>query len=327
MRTLPSVLELQIRAFGFVLTRPLQTAAGVFRHRRGWLLKLKSVDGRIGWGEVAPLTPAEMEDCSQALRALPRQVTVQQLEELLPLQLGPVAFALGAALAELDALVGTHALNPWLSPPPSAWLLPAGKAMLAKVDQLIEHNHFPMTLKWKVATFEDDVERRLLEALLERLPSNASLRLDANGGWNRVTAWGWMQRVARDPRLSWLEQPLPPKDQAGIEALGRIGAVALDESLVQDPGLRARWKGWQVRRPLLEGDPRPLLRQLEQGIAKRMVSTVFETGIGRRWLHHLAALQWKGPTPSAPGLAPGWCPDGPLFSTDPEKVWSAAQPW
>ena len=63
----------------------------------------------------------------------------------------------------------------------------------------------------EVATFEDDVERRLLEALLERLPSNASLRLDANGGWNRVTAWAWMQRVARDPRLSWLEQPLPPK--------------------------------------------------------------------------------------------------------------------
>jgi O-succinylbenzoate synthase len=66
-----------------------------------------------------------------------------------------------------------------------------------------------------------------------------------------------------------------------------------------------------------------LLRALQDGMAHRMVSTAFETGIGRRWLHHLAALQWVGPTPAAPGLAPGWCPAGDLFSHDPAIVWQA----
>ena len=94
----------------------------------------------------------------------------------------------------------------------------------------------------------------------------------------------------------------------------------------QDPSLRNRWGGWQVRRPLLEGDPRPLLRQLQECVPYRMLSTAFETGIGRRWLHHLAALQLQGPTPVAPGLAPGWCPSGPLFSDDPAAVWEAASP-
>jgi O-succinylbenzoate synthase len=55
-----------------------------------------------------------------------------------------------------------------------------------------------------------------------------------------------------------------------------------------------------------------------------MVSTAFETGIGRRWLAHLAALQGEGPTPVAPGLASGWLPQGPLFASDPEQVWEAA---
>jgi len=55
-----------------------------------------------------------------------------------------------------------------------------------------------------------------------------------------------------------------------------------------------------------------------------MLSTAFETGIGRRWLHHLAALQHLGPTPAAPGLAPGWCPAGALFDPDPQNVWQAA---
>jgi O-succinylbenzoate synthase len=87
--------------------------------------------------------------------------------------------------------------------------------------------------------------------------------------------------------------------------------------------LREQWLGWQVRRPTVDGDPRPLLRAFQDGMAYRMVSTAFETGIGRRWLHHLAALQWVGPTPAAPGLAPGWCPAGALFSNDPAMVWQA----
>jgi len=55
-----------------------------------------------------------------------------------------------------------------------------------------------------------------------------------------------------------------------------------------------------------------------------MVSTALETGIGRRLVAHLAALQAQGPTPTAPGLAPGWRPQGALFSVDPLQVWEAA---
>ncbi len=79
-----------------------------------------------------------------------------------------------------------------------------------------------------------------------------------------------------------------------------------------------------MRRPAQEGDPRPLLADLERGRPRLMLSTGFETGIGRRWLHHLAALQAEGPTPAAPGLAPGWQVAGELGSSDPERVWRAA---
>ena len=88
--------------------------------------------------------------------------------------------------------------------------------------------------------------------------------------------------------------------------------------------LAASWTGWQVRRPLLEGDPRQLLAAFEAGQPHWMVSTALETGIGRRWVNHLAALQALGPSPTAPGLAPGWYPQGDLLSPDPQLVWQAA---
>ena len=318
-------LQLQIRPFRFALTKPLRTAAGVLRDRCGWLLRLESRDGRIGWGEISPLDQALLPRCRRELEALPSPLTRQTLEPLLPRLSGVIGFGFGGALAELDGLVGDRARRGWLMAPPGAELLPAGGLMLSHLERLLEQRgrRRALTLKWKVAAEADRLERRWLEQLMERLPSTARLRLDANGGWDRTTALAWMRALAGDARFAWLEQPLAPEDRDGLESLAQQGPVALDESLTHDPMLRETWVGWQVRRPAVDGDPRPLLRDLHEGVPQRMVSTAFETGIGRRWLYHLAALQIQGPTPAAPGLAPGWCPAGPLFSDDPQVVWEA----
>ena len=320
-------LRLEWRPFRFALRQPLRTSRAWLQERSGWLLRLEDVDGRCGWGEVAPLDPALSPVCETQLCSLAPSLTREQLDPGLIHVAAPLAFGLGAALAELDGLVGERSTKGWLPSPPSALLLPAGGAMLEVLEQLLRTPRIdtPLTVKWKVATEPDDQEWDLLSALLQRLPSDASLRLDANGGWDRATAERWMRRLVDDPRLAWLEQPLAPRDHAGLQALAAIGPVALDESLDERPSLRFSWDGWQVRRPLIEGDPRPLLMALQQGQAPHvMISTAFETGIGRRWCDHLAALQLGGPTPVAPGLAPGWCPESGLFSNDPNQVWNAA---
>lgn len=325
-------LRLQWRSFAFALPRPLTTARGVLTRRRGWLLRLERPDGQLGWGEAAPLAlagPADWQELAAAIEALPPEPAAEQLDQLLASPRCPpcLGFALGAALAELAGLPGQGG---WLAAPPSARLLPAGEAMPAALERWLVQGQEPgmgqnpLCLKWKVATAPDRREREGLELLLERLPAGARLRLDANGGWDRPTALAWAQRLAAEPRLEWLEQPLAPGDQQGLEQLATLVPVALDESLQANPALRASWTGWQVRRPSQEGDPRPLLAELQAGRPRLMLSTAFETGIGRRWLEHLAALQARGPTPAAPGLAPGWLPDGPRFALDPERVWTGS---
>ena len=437
-------LTLEWRPFRFALPQALVTAQGALQERAGWLLRLQASDGRLGWGEAAPLelgvgwrggAPGAcadtLEACRGTIAALGPSLSRQQLEAALPGLPGSLAFAVGAALAELEGLGGeavggdlakleglageaaggdlvelegvageasvgglakfqglvgeisggrlaefeglaveapagglaklkglageaggleglageaggglaeledwageppAGGLAPgwlakgWLPAPPSAWLLPAGAAVLPALEEALSSN--AQTLKWKVAAGDDALERQLLEAVLERLPEGARLRLDANGGWDRATAAAWADRLAGEPRLEWLEQPLAEDDLEGLEALAARLPVALDESLRRHPWLRQRWSGWQVRRPALEGDPRPLLAALAAGRARWMVSTAFETGVGRRLVEHAAALQRRGPTPTAPGLAPQWRPTGPLFDTDPAVAWASLE--
>ncbi|MEB3259464.1 MAG: o-succinylbenzoate synthase [Cyanobacteriota bacterium] len=337
-------LELHWRPLACSLPAPLRTAAGTLAERRGWLLRLETADGAVGWGEATPLATgaggeALLERCGAAVQSLNGEATRPELERGLPLLPPPVAFAVGAALAEAEGLVGEGA-GGWRAAPPSAWLLPAGAEGLAGAGErrAAAGNTapgfgggragglatVPFTVKWKVGVHDEEAELAWLEQLLERLPADARLRLDANGGWGRATAGRWAERLAGEPRLEWLEQPLDPADQEGLEALAERLPVALDESLLLRPALRERWRGWQVRRPSQEGDPRPLLRALAAGQPRWMVSTSFETGLGQRWLAHLAALQAAGPTPVAPGLAPGWRLPGGLGSGDPQEVWRAA---
>jgi len=324
------MLELAWRPFAFRLPRQLVTAHGALAQKRGWLLRLQGADGRLGWGEAAPLEPQDPQGhgaCAAAIAALGPRLERRVLEQALPELPGPLAFALGLALAELDGL-GSPAQGGWLDAPPSAELLPAGAAALMALDALLQkrppsQGTPPFTVKWKVAAGADAEERAVLEQLLARLPAGWKLRLDANGGWDRPTAFSWAERLAGDPRLNWLEQPLSVADPEGLQRLAALVPVALDESLMADPALAQRWSGWQVRRPASEGDPRPLLAALQAGTPNLGLSTAFETGIGRRLLAHLAALQAQGPTPTAPGLAPGWRPQGELFAADPEQVWAA----
>jgi O-succinylbenzoate synthase len=308
-------IQLQWRPFRLSLPQPLVTARAEIREKRGWLLRLEDGEGGLGWGEAAPLA-GPLEPLAAALSALgsecPRSVCERALAAgELP---GPLAFAVGAALAELAGLPAGR----WRAAPASARLLPAGAAALAALQGAAP------AWKWKVGVYPDPEERAVLEQLLQILPADVRLRLDANGSWDRPTAWSWAERLRAEPRLEWLEQPLDPVDQEGLKALAAVVPVALDESLQSDPRLAAGWEGWQVRRPSQEGDPRRLLAALEAGQPRLVLSTAFETGIGRRWLDHLAALQQGGPTPVAPGLAPEWQPAGPLASSDPQRVWEAA---
>ncbi len=321
------IFKLSIKFFSFNLLNLLQTSQGVIKKRQGWLIRLQSEAGKSGWGEVSPFKSSEQKICAQILRDLGNTPSRYQLEQTITKGPGVISFGFGAALGEIDSLIGNEATQKGLKGPSSAILLPTNESLLLKtLDSIISqkaNSQEELTFKWKVAHHSNERELSLLQEILSMLPSNSKLRIDANGGWDRKRANYWAAKLQSEPRLEWLEQPLTPKDVYGLKKLATNIPVALDESLVHDPSLRQTWRSWQIRRPLIDGDPRILLKELKNKNGYRVISTAFETGIGMRWVEHLAVLQQKSQTPTKPGLAPGWRPNTPLFSSDPHNVWEA----
>ena len=318
--------SLEKKTFTFPLKQSLKTSKGVLSERKGWIVKIISSTGKCGWGEIAPLRTAELEQCQNIFNTLGPFPKQEQLEESIQNAPGAFGFGIGSALADIEE-ISSYGRPQWhLQAPRSAILLPSNESLLSKLTSLIEStqsNNKKLTIKWKVAIEPNYVEEKLRDAILELLPKGSRLRIDANSGWDRKQASSWANYFSHDSRLEWLEEPLPINDLEGLIELSKQVPIALDESLIDNPLLKNNWKGWKIRHPSIEGDPRLLLKELQLGANHISISTAFETGIGRRCINHLAALQQRTPTPTSPGLAPGWRPKGNLFSDNSISVWEA----
>lgn len=320
-------LLINTKPFSFKLTKLLKTSNGFITKKTGWLIYLKDSYGQYGWGEVAPLNTNELRTCERILNSLGSYLTKESIENDLPELPKSLAFGLGSSLAELDMLNGTNNFD-WPKSPRSSFLLPTDTYPLESLIKYIKKSNNKKnscTIKWKVSNQKNHInEKKILKEILTILPENYKLRIDPNGGWSNKEANEWINELKDEPRLEWIEQPLAAHEIKGLLALSKQVPIALDESLVEFPSLRKTWKSWQIRRPALDGDPRLLLEELDQDGRHIVISTAFETGIGRRWINYLAAKQAQGKAPCAPGLAPGWCPKSQLFNNNPKSVWKAA---
>ncbi len=266
---------------------------------------MKDEQGRGGAGEIAPVPWFGTETVEAALvvcRRLEGDRTDAFLEAALE-SAGPCTrFGFGCALEELDGSGVGRRRGAAPAAPRAARLLPAGSAVLEAWQSHWSNGY--RTFKWKVGVEEGKDERVLLRKLLAALPAEARLRLDANGAFSAAGCAAWMEALAGEPRVEFLEQPMPPGYERKMASMAEASGVrvALDESVAtreQAERCGAEWPGIFVLKPALFGAPREL-RAWRRGREDRIVySTAFEIGPGGAAVRALAA---EAPSRFAPGF-------------------------
>ena len=289
--------------------RSLTTNHGKWDIREGIILRLTDESGKVGWGEIAPISWFGSETLEQALdfcRQLPAEITDEIIlsipDELPACQFGfESAWEMGSRGAGEQGSKGAEEKNLNLSSALHSFsysgLLPAGEAALNQWETLWQQGY--RTFKWKIGVDAIADELEIFESLIQTLPASTKLRLDANGGLSYEEANLWLRTCdnlkanAEVPiEIEFIEQPLPIEQfQQMLElSMSYETAIALDESVATLKQLAAchqqGWRGIFVIKPGIVGSPSRLKKFCHQHQIDTVFSSVFETAIAR-----LAALQ------------------------------------
>jgi len=287
--------QFEFRTYQRKFKRPLQTSHGIWEIRAGIILKLTDENGKIGWGEIAPLSWFGSESFEQALyfcNSLPANI----LEEMIfgiSAELPACQFGFESALSNEDNEEENNRYS---------GLLPAGETALSAVQMLWKQGY--RTFKWKIGVIEQELNvfQQLVKAM-DNLGDRekALLRLDANGGLNYSQAETWLKtcdNVLEIPNFSvkieFLEQPLPVTQFEEMLELSAAYAtpIALDESVANLDRIQEcydqGWRGIFVIKPAIAGSPSQLRKFCQTHNIDAVFSSVFETQIGRQAALNLA---------------------------------------
>ncbi len=299
-------MNFDYKAYRRPFAKKYLSASDQFAKREGILLRLEDDDGRVGFGEAAPIPSFGTETFPFALAKCEELKGKFEYEEIVAnvTDTPSVRFAIESAYAMLMAETEDFDLgDPW----PIAFLL-ADLSDREVVDDFLEQYFRCFKIKIGKTSFEQ--EWRWLGDLIERLEGRATVRLDANGSLSLSETRLWLERLADWP-IDFLEQPMPRgcEDEMLRLASDFPTTMALDESIGNADDLKRwrdrQWPGVFVIKPLLSGSYFELESELKQGQGETHVfSSSLETKVGAWAAIRLAA---SSPTPRQPlGFGVDW---------------------
>ena len=278
--------QLDAARFVVPLRRALRVGDTLQKERRGWILRVRDVEGRVGYGEWAPLPGLHPEATVDATGLLDRAAAGSQTEGDLAGLPTSLRFALDMAQAGLAEAQGRG--STWPHSLPVAGLVDEALTSVERAPP--DRWQGTRALKVKVGRRALDRERAILAALDQRLPEGVSLRLDGNRRLDEDQAASLVDGPWRG-RLEYLEEPFPDPETSSAFALREGVGIALDETLhevgpaaaVELEGVRA----WVVKPTLVGGreDLRAFLAPASNHPVEVVCSATFETWLG---LAHLA---------------------------------------
>ena len=310
---------MQITAFDLIpyalpLTEPVTWGGEPHRQRRGVLVRLTDAEGRVGWGDAAPLpgfSRETLDETRESLVGIASALTGRTLDPLAVTTDGEfhqaldaaglpssARFGLDLALADLAAQTVRRTLPQMLHGDPAVVLPLNGLVMSgdapAQARALAGAGYPAVKLKVGRRSVAQDVETA--RAVRGALPPDAALRLDANRAWSWDQAVAFAEGVA-GLALDYVEEPLA--EPAHLPELWHDTAlpVAVDESVQEGAEIRG-WATAAVLKPTLIGGLMATLRRATeaQAVGVRVVlSASFESGVGLRGIAALAAATGAEP--------------------------------
>lgn len=298
--------DISFEDFNLPLKTPIVIGANTLRSRTGILIKLTS-NTHSGIGEISPLPGLHQETVEEVKNQLKRivdgllDIEIYPIALLNDLSLFPsVKFGLEAAIVDLFFQVeGVDLLSDWFGNQPvktynsSLITLYNENWRIQLAEALKDHRH---TLKVKVGREELQIEIEKIKQIQSQLPSQATIRFDANQEWTVFECLSFLEQLkAHDIEYEYIEEPL--RDLSQYKELFRVSniRIALDESVMEylDSDSYFSQIVALVVKPTNYGGVLDFLQLVRLSKAKGnpriVISDTFQSSVGRSFLTKLAS--------------------------------------
>lgn len=264
--------SVQFRTYNRTLKHPFHTAHGLLEQRSGILLRLEREDGKLGFGEIAPLDFFHTESFLEAMGYcdwMPSSHESYFLEKI-PESLLCVRYGFESAWRMMER--GDEPLPDF-----------SVCSLITNRKKLIDKGIFKV--KVGKGLFADECAE--IERLLSDLPYGSAIRLDANEGWDDDSAEKWFHFLQPySDKIQYVEQPCPRGREVFMGCLqDKYGIpVALDESITCEKELKRvidqGWSGFYVIKPAVWGSLAKLELLLKEVSDRVVFSSSLETAVG-----------------------------------------------
>ena len=276
------MVEFAYKAYKRTFADEYQTASHELSQRSGILLRLRDSDGRIGFGEIAPIESFGTESFLEALTMCVELQEKFEYEKALDrMDSSPcLRFALESAFTMLSSECDSGMLpKPW-----AVCGLVADLGDRDRIEELLAHGY--QALKFKIGKSDFAEERRAVDIIIDLSEGKIPIRLDANGSLDREKTTRWLEWASEFP-VEYIEQPMARGLEREMNSIARDFPVklALDESVCFVDDLKRwsdfHWEGVYVVKPSIAGGRKALLNELEKlPEASVVFSSSLESTIG-----------------------------------------------
>ena len=296
-----SFSNIKYKKYNFPLKTPLQISNQIITHKEAIIIGAEDETGYIHYGEVSPLIGFSNEsiyECEQELKRILNSVNSTQFiefrdlinnySEYPSLRFGLEQIILSSTFQRLEKNE-SHSVNQ------NALVgMDSKEKTIARVSRILDDGFSTIKLKIGRKNFSDDLE--LIKSLNSNFNERLILRLDNNGSWNFSEARINLESLSKF-NIEYIEQPVERSEELlKIAEISPI-PIAADESISDyNKAIEMLGSGF-IKFFIIKPSIRiglynsiKLIEEAKKFDVKIIVSSAFETAIGRSSLLYLASL-------------------------------------
>ena len=304
--------EIKYSPFSYKLKNPFQTSSGTISERKGFFVLVHDERGNDSIGECSPLPGFSSESYGEVEKFLSLELkrfvgyeiesdpgkikqTVAQFTKLPSVQFALEQALLGLVLQrDKNFIRNNFALGKTTIPVNAVIGFDKPENILAKVEEKYNAGYRTFKIKVGKENFSDDYE--LVKLVGEKFTGKITIRLDANGKWNIDSAVDNLAKLSEFD-IEYIEEPC-----GNLSCLMKLAEhskipIAVDESLKTYENVEEVLKTTAIKflvvKPMILGgiiDAARLIKEAEAYGKKIIISSAFETPIGKSALVFLASL-------------------------------------